>query len=93
MTTRVEQVYREVADQVAMLSPEEWLHIKDRVTDSQRERTAVLLLDCCAKVMMNPNADRSTRMEAHQLHGQVTRWVWARKCERDWKGSPLMEVQ
>ena len=91
MTTNIEQAYREAVEQAAMLTPMDWEHIKASVTDSQRERTAVVLLECLARTMID--GDPLTRMEAYELHAQVLRWVWNRKCERDWKGSPLMEVQ
>jgi hypothetical protein len=80
-----------LAEQVALLTPEEWHRIKATVTDGQRERTAALLLACFAKAMIE--GDPMTRMEAYEAHEQVVRWIWERKCERDWKGSPLMEVQ
>ena len=91
MSTHAKQACREAAARLAMLTPEEWRRIKESVTDSQRERVAVILLDCFATLMIE--GDPITRIEAREYHAQVLRWVWDRKCERDWKGSPMMEVQ
>lgn len=81
----------QVKQLAARMTPELMRRIQLSVTDRDRERAAVIILDCCANAMMN--ADPVTRMEAYDLHTRVTRWVWGRQCEKDWKGSPLMEVQ
>ena len=73
------------------ITPAMWRNIKASITDGRREACAVELLACFAKLMIE--GDPITRMEAHEYHARVLRWVWERKCERDWKGSPLMEVQ
>lgn len=75
----------------ARMTPELMRSIMERVTDSDRDRTAVILLDCFATLMIE--GDPITRLEAREHHARVLRWLWGRQCERDWKGSPMMEVQ
>lgn len=56
----------------------------------KQEQAAVMILDCCARVMMSD--DREARVEAYQLHSRITRWVWNHHAERSWQGIHVGEV-
>ena len=56
----------------------------------KQEQAAMMILDCCARVMMSD--EREARMEAHRLHGQITRWVWNHYAEQQWQGIHVGEV-
>lgn len=87
----IEMDRREVKELAARMTPELMRRIQASVTDEDRERTAIMILSCCADAMMN--GDSTTRLEAYDLFQQVRRWQWGRRCAKDWEGYPLMEVQ
>jgi hypothetical protein len=50
---------------------------------AEQERAASMILECCAKAMMH--GDTLTRLDAYNLHQRITRWMWKRHDNFDWK--------
>lgn len=88
MTQEERQQAKELA---ARMTPELMARVMAApVGKASQEQAATAILNCCARVMMN--GDPESRIEAYDLHKQVTRWVWNQHCDRQWHGTPVREV-